>query len=143
MHDLTKRAARLDRKLKRLAPEIAGAVKLAGDLARDLEAQFAALEAQVAQLRPMASALAGKAPAPRSSPPPADGPGEIVERYAAARLERSPSHVVQAAALYSDFAAWCIAAGVPAVSRTAFGRLMRDMEGIRKRKSRTVKYIGI
>lgn len=32
MQDLTKRAARLDRKLKRLAPDIAAAVKLAGEL---------------------------------------------------------------------------------------------------------------
>lgn len=74
MQDLTKRAARLDRKLKRLAPDIAAAVKLAGELARDLKAQFADLEARVEQLRPMASALAGKAPAARTSGPVAVDP---------------------------------------------------------------------
>lgn len=143
MRDLTNRAALLDRKLKRLAPEIAAAVKLAGELARDLEAQFADLEARVEQLRPMATALAGKLPAARTSPPLADSPAAIVEWYAAARLEHSPSHTVQAAALYSDFAAWCLAAGMPTVTRTSFGRLMRHMDGIRKRKSRTMKYIGV
>jgi hypothetical protein len=143
MRDLTKDTAALHRKIKRLAPEVAAAVKLAGELARDMEAQFAQLEARVAQLRPMASALSGRSPPPPTAPPLAVGAAAIVEQYVAARLERAASHAVLAAALYSDFTTWCAAAGHPAPGRHTFGRIMRNQDGVYRKKSSIVKYIGV
>lgn len=65
-----------------------------------------------------------------------------IDRYAAARLDRSFAGRVRASVLHQDYLAWAEASGATHLTSAAFGRALRSA-GFRKVESNGIYYVGV